>query len=54
MPTQDPYKKESEIWNFKTGIKNLIFMQVKKETRRVAPLGVGLGKILMPFENECS
>ena len=45
MPTQDPWKRGSEILNFKIGNKNLGFMQVKKETLRVAPLGVGLGDL---------
>ena len=45
MPTQDPRRRESEIWNFKTRNKNLGFMQVKKETLRVVPLGVGLGDL---------
>ena len=45
MSTQDPWKRDSEIWNFGTGNKNLGFMQVKKETLRVAPLGVGLGDL---------
>ena len=45
MPTQDPWKRESKIWNFRTDNKNLNFMQVKKETLRVAPLGVGLGDL---------
>ena len=46
MPTQDPWRKESEILNFITGNKNLNFMQVRKETLRVAPLGMGLGDLL--------
>ena len=41
----DPWRKESEILNFKTGNKNLGFMQVRKETLRVAPLRVGLGDL---------
>ena len=45
-PTQDPWRRELEILNFRIGNKNLGFMQVKKETLRVAPLGVGLGDIL--------
>mgnify|MGYP006972287821 CR=1 FL=1 len=42
MPTQDPWRRGSEILNFRTGNKNLSFMQVGKETLRVAPLRVGL------------
>jgi len=45
MPTQDPWKKGSKTLNFKTGIKNLNSMQVRKQTLRVAPLGVGLGDL---------
>ena len=45
MPTQDPWRRGSEILNFRTGNKNLSFMQVGKETLRVAPLGVGLGDL---------
>ena len=40
-PTQDPWRRELEILNFRTDNKNLGFMQVKKETIRVATLGVG-------------
>ena len=43
MPTQDPWRRESKILNFRTNNKNLGFMQVRKETLRVAPIGVGLG-----------
>ena len=42
MPTKDPWRRGSKILNFKTGNKNLNFMQVRKETLRVAPLAVGL------------
>ena len=42
MPTQDPWRRKLEILNFRTSNKNLGFMQVKKETMRVAPLKVGL------------
>ena len=45
MPTQDPWRRESEIWNFKLNNKNLDFMQVKKETLRVSPIGAGLGDL---------
>ena len=45
MPTQDPWRRKSEILNFRTGNKNLGIMQVKKETLRVAPLKVGLGDL---------
>ena len=45
MPTQDPWRRELEILNFRIGNKNLGFMLVKKETLRVAPLGVGLGDL---------
>ena len=45
MPTQDPWRKWSKILNFKTGNKNLGFMQVRKETLKVALLGVGLGDL---------
>ena len=45
MSTQDPWRRESEIWNFRTDNKNLNFMQAKKGTLRVAPLGVGLGDL---------
>ena len=31
--------------NFRTGNKNLCFMQIRKETLRVAPLKVGLGDL---------
>ena len=41
MPTQDPWRRELEILNFRIDNKNLGFMLVKKETLRVAPLGVG-------------
>ena len=41
MPTQDPWRRESKILNFRTNNKNLGFMQVRKETLRVAPIGVG-------------
>ena len=41
MPTQDPWRRESKILNFRTDNKNLGFMQVRKETLRVAPIGVG-------------
>ena len=47
MPTQDPWKRESEILNFKTINKNLDFIRVRKETLRVAPLGMGLGDLLV-------
>ena len=40
------WRRESEIWNFRTSNKNLGFMQAKKETLRVAPLRVGLGDLL--------
>ena len=43
MPTQDLWRRELETLNFRTGNKNLNFMQVKKETLRVASLKVGLG-----------
>ena len=43
MPTQDPWRRESKTLNFRTGNKSLGFIQVRKETLRVAPLGVGLG-----------
>ena len=42
MPTQDSWRRGSEILNFRTGNKNLSFIQVGKETLRVAFLGVGL------------
>ena len=45
MPTQDPWRRESEILNFRTGNKNLGFMQIRRETLRVGPLGVGLGDL---------
>ena len=45
MPTQDPWWRESEILNFRTGNNNLGFMQVKKETLKVAPPEVGLGDL---------
>ena len=45
MPTQDLWRRGSEILKFKTGNKNLGFMQVKKETLRVAPLEVDLGDL---------
>ena len=45
MPTQDFWRRESKILNFEIGNKNLGFMQVKKETLRMAPLGVGLGDL---------
>ena len=45
MPTQDPWRRESKILNFRTDNKNLGFMQVRKETLRVAPIGVGLGDL---------
>jgi len=45
MPTQDLWRRGSEILNFRTGSKNLGFMQVRKETLRVAPLEVGLGDL---------
>jgi len=45
-PTQDLWKRESETLNFRIGNKNLGFMQVKKETQRVVPLGVGLENLL--------
>ena len=43
MPTQDLWGRGSEILNFRTGSKNLSFMQVRKETLRVAPLEACLG-----------
>ena len=45
MPTQDLWRRGSEILNFRIGSKNLGFMQVGKETLRVAPLEVGLGDL---------
>ena len=39
------WKRESEIWNLRTDNKNLGFMQVRKETLRVAPLWVDLGDL---------
>ena len=45
MPTQDTWRRESEIWNFRTDNKDFGFMQVKKEALRVAPRGVGLGDL---------
>ena len=45
MPTQDPWRRGSKILNFRTNNKNLGFMQVRKETLRMAPLGVGLGDL---------
>ena len=39
---QDLWRRGSKILNFRTGNKNLDFMQVKKETQGVAPLGVDL------------
>ena len=45
MRTQDPWRRGSEILNFRTGNKNFDFMQVKKETLREAPLEVGLGDL---------
>ena len=45
MSTQDPWRRGSKILNFKTGNKNLNFMQVKKETLRVSPIGAGLGDL---------
>ena len=45
MPTQDLWRRGSEILNFKTSSKNLDFMQVRKETLRVAPLEVGRGDL---------
>ena len=41
MPTQDLWRKGLEILNFRTDSKNPGFMQVRKETLRVAPIGVG-------------
>ena len=46
MPTQDLWRKGSEILNFRTDSKNPGFMQVKKETLRVAPLEAGQGDLL--------
>ena len=43
MPTQDLWGRGLEILNFRTGSKNLSFMQVRKETLRVAPLEACLG-----------
>ena len=45
IPTQDPWRRESEILNFTTGNKNLGFMQVRKEALRVASLEVGVGDL---------
>ena len=45
MPTQDLWRRSSEILNFRTGSKNPSFMQVRKETLRVAPLKVGQGDL---------
>ena len=45
MPTEDPWSKGSEILTLKTGNNNLDSMQVKKETLRVVPLGVGSGDL---------
>ena len=45
MPTQDLWRRGSEILNFKTSSKNLDFMQVRKETLRVASLEAGLGDL---------
>ena len=46
MLTLDHWRRELEILNFRTDNKNLGFMQVRKETLWVAPLGVGLGDLL--------
>ena len=45
MPTQNPWRRELEILNFRTSNKNPSFMQIRKETLWVAPLGVGLGDL---------
>ena len=45
MLTLDHWRRELEILNFRTDNKNLGFMQVRKETLWVAPLGVGLGDL---------
>ena len=45
MPTQDPWRRGSESLNFRISNRNHGFMQVRKETLRVAPLGVGLGDL---------
>ena len=47
MPTQDLWRRGSEILNFRSRKKNLSFMQARKETLRVAPLEVGLGDLLV-------
>ena len=45
MPTQDLWRRGSEILNFRIGNKNLSFMKVSKETLRVDPVEVGLGDL---------
>ena len=45
MPTHEPWRKGTKIFNSRTGSKNLGFMQVRKETLRVAPLEVGQGDL---------
>ena len=45
MPPQDLWRKGLEILSFKIGSRNLSFMQVKKETLKVAPLEVGQGDL---------
>ena len=45
MPTQDPWRKGSEILNLKIGNGKLGFMPVKKETLRAAPLEVDRGDL---------
>ena len=43
MPTHEPWRKGLEILSLRIGSKNLDYMQVKKETLKVAPLEVGQG-----------
>ena len=45
IPTRDLWRRRSEILNFRNDNKNLGFMQVRKETLRVASLEAGLGDL---------
>ena len=45
MPTQDPWRKGSEILNLKIGNGKLSFTPVKKEMLKAAPLEVGRGDL---------
>ena len=45
IPTDDLWRKGSEILSLRIGNKNLDSMQVKKETLKAAPQGVGQGDL---------